>query len=86
MARQKAMPRLLELREEFAAKSNSCFRAKWWNKQDAATRRTLCALAGVDDSDVTAARPWQSISKPNQQVLANCAREWARLLTPMRYA
>jgi hypothetical protein len=80
------MPRLLQLREEFAAVSNSCFRAKWWNKLPLNERRTMCALAGVDESDVTAARPWQSISESNKKMIANCAREWARLLTPMRYA
>ena len=79
--------RLALLREEFRARSmRDDFRAVWWRCLGLDGRRTFCALAGLDDSPEFCRRLWESISLENQLAISRGAREWARLLEPMRLA
>jgi hypothetical protein len=78
---------LLLLREEFAAKSvRSDPVADFWRVLSVDRRRTLAALAGADDAVEFCARRWELLSTDNQRVIAACARDWARVLAPMRWA
>jgi hypothetical protein len=43
-------------------------------------------LAGLDDSPEFCRRLWESISLDNQLAISRAAREWSRLLEPMRLA
>jgi hypothetical protein len=81
-----ARARLALLREEFAGKAvSSDMNAEFWRVLSVERRRTLAALAGVDDREDFCKRRWELISHDNKLLLLACARDWARALAPARW-
>jgi hypothetical protein len=85
--RKKALKKIALLREEFLAVSVvSDMHADFWRLLPVDRRRTLAALAGVEDTQDFCSRKWELISQQNKTLLAETARDWARMLAPMRWA
>ena len=73
------------LSEEFrATATNRDYKAQWWASLSVHQRTYFCALAGVDHQSDFSARSWQSMTDDTRDTLTNEARQWARVLAPMR--
>lgn len=62
------------------------WRATWWQRLTLEQRRLICAMAGADDSETNCVRRWGQLSQSTRDMVTRHAREWARLLEPMKYA
>lgn len=79
--------RLSMLRESFAHSGRyQDWVADWWGRLSINDRRTLLALAGMDDSEAAARRPWkQHLQQNRDELMAECKRI-ARLVEGLKWA
>lgn len=79
--------RLALLREAFAHGDRfQDWVGAWWSKLSINDRRLLLALAGLDDDEATARRPWkQQVQAHRDTLLAECKRV-ARLIEGLKWA
>ena len=86
-AREEQRARLCQLQEEARGRAQSeDWRGRWWAGVEMEERRTIAVLAGIDDDEATVKRPWGALSQSNRIAISDTARQWSRLLGPMKYA
>lgn len=79
--------RLAMLREAFAHSSGfQDWVADWWGKLSVTDRRLLLALAGLDDDEAAARRPWKQHLQQNRDALLSELKRIGRLIEALKWA
>ena len=79
--------RLVLLREAFAHSTGfQDWVAEWWARLQVSDRRLLLALAGLDDSEAAARRPWKQHLQENRDTLLTECKRVARLVEGLKWA
>jgi hypothetical protein len=79
--------RLAMLREVFAhGPKHQDWIGDWWASMSVSDRRLLLALAGLDDSEESARRPWRNILQDTRDTLLTECKRVARLTERLKWA
>lgn len=81
------MPKLAMLREAFLHKpAVQDWVGKWWTETKIDDRRTLLALAGLDESIQSASRAWRQFTQADRDALMHECKRVGRLVEGLRWA